>query len=598
MGTIGWVAVAGAVSAVVAGGAYFAGVFDGRVSDPVELVVMPQDPVQAPQDTVDKPIPEPVLKAEPDPEPVVEAEPEPVTEPEPAEDPVAQAEPEPEPASEPVLPELAAPSFDVVRVEADGTTVIAGTGTAGSKVSLLLDEAVQDQFEVDASGSFVSFLSLPPSDAPRILSMIAELAGQKVLSEDQIILAPTPRAEPEPEPQVAEVESAEVTEPGPEKVVEVAPEPEVEPDAEDVAAAEPVDEQVAAVEPVAPGPVETPKAEATTEQDVEPTAVPTDPAPEAEETAIAVAKPQPEPAPEPTQAETTVAEAEESAVVLEQPVVQDDPVVADTQTADAPADPAKTDGAEQVVTSADPKQEVEPVKEAVADPTIAPKPRPEPPIKTTDAAAPVQPSVPDTPAKAEPEAVVEDAPAPVPETRSIAVLRADADGVELIQSGTAPRPEVLSEITLETISYSEEGEVQLTGRAGESAIVRVYLDNQAVTDMGAGEDGKWKGELDGIEPGIYTLRLDALNAQGDVVSRLETPFKREAPEVLLPAVSQEPGAAPPIRAVTVQKGDTLWAISRDRYGDGVLYVKVFDANRDSIRNPDLIYPGQVFSVPD
>ncbi len=51
-------------------------------------------------------------------------------------------------------------------------------------------------------------------------------------------------------------------------------------------------------------------------------------------------------------------------------------------------------------------------------------------------------------------------------------------------------------------------------------------------------------------------------------------------------------------SVTVQTGDTLWAISRDRYGDGLLYVRVFEANRESIKNPDLIYPGQVFTIPE
>ena len=51
------------------------------------------------------------------------------------------------------------------------------------------------------------------------------------------------------------------------------------------------------------------------------------------------------------------------------------------------------------------------------------------------------------------------------------------------------------------------------------------------------------------------------------------------------------------RIVTVQPGFTLWQIASESYGDGVLYVQVFEANRDKIRNPDLIYPGQVFTVP-
>ncbi|WP_054300936.1 LysM peptidoglycan-binding domain-containing protein, partial [Gemmobacter sp. LW-1] len=59
-------------------------------------------------------------------------------------------------------------------------------------------------------------------------------------------------------------------------------------------------------------------------------------------------------------------------------------------------------------------------------------------------------------------------------------------------------------------------------------------------------------------------------------------------------------AGKPLRpvSVTVQPGFTLWRIARENFGDGVLYVKVFDANKDQIRNPDLIYPGQVFLIPD
>ena len=142
---------------------------------------------------------------------------------------------------------------------------------------------------------------------------------------------------------------------------------------------------------------------------------------------------------------------------------------------------------------------------------------------------------------------------------------------------------------------------ELSGRAQSQSVVRVYLDNIAVADLVTGQDGRWAGKIKGIKPGIYTLRLDELGTTGNVLSRLETPFKREAPEVLRPP--QDPqGVAredtPLIRAVTVQRGDTLWAISRERYGDGILYVRVLEANRDDIRDPDLIYPGQVFALPD
>ena len=61
------------------------------------------------------------------------------------------------------------------------------------------------------------------------------------------------------------------------------------------------------------------------------------------------------------------------------------------------------------------------------------------------------------------------------------------------------------------------------------------------------------------------------------------------------AEAQEAGQTIAMR--TVQPGNTLWAIARDRYGEPLMYVQVFEINRDRIRDPDLIYPGQVFVLP-
>ncbi|WP_170368668.1 LysM peptidoglycan-binding domain-containing protein [Ruegeria arenilitoris] len=187
------------------------------------------------------------------------------------------------------------------------------------------------------------------------------------------------------------------------------------------------------------------------------------------------------------------------------------------------------------------------------------------------------------------------------ESQQVAVLRSGEEGVELVQSPSSEdaSPE---QVALDTIGYSDAGDVQLSGRVSEGAAVRLYLNNKLVADITPGQDGDWRGEIQEVDPGVYTLRVDEVDTDGTVLSRLETPFKREPVEVLQAAEAQDavPGAdqSTPIRSVTVQKGDTLWAISRERFGDGVLYVRLFDANRDLIRDPDLIYPGQVFTIPE
>nr|WP_254871549.1 LysM peptidoglycan-binding domain-containing protein [Pseudooceanicola sp. HF7] len=81
------------------------------------------------------------------------------------------------------------------------------------------------------------------------------------------------------------------------------------------------------------------------------------------------------------------------------------------------------------------------------------------------------------------------------------------------------------------------------------------------------------------------------------MSRVETPFERAAPAQIAQAREEAGQAGSPVSEVTIQPGNTLWAIARENYGDGVLYVRVFEANRELIRDPDLIYPGQVFTIP-
>lgn len=51
------------------------------------------------------------------------------------------------------------------------------------------------------------------------------------------------------------------------------------------------------------------------------------------------------------------------------------------------------------------------------------------------------------------------------------------------------------------------------------------------------------------------------------------------------------------RTYTVKRGDCLWNIAKKYYGNGAQYTKIYNANKGQIKNPDLIYPGQVFVIP-
>lgn len=373
--------------------------------------------------------------------------------------PESDAAPAADTASVPTTAAADAPTFDTVRIEADGTALIAGHSLPGAVIQILLGNEVVAETVADGGGNFVAFLNVPPGSEPRVLSLVARVGEAEIASAQTIIVAPVD------EPVV-------------------------------VAAAEPAQVETApAVEPAAT-PVTT-------------------------ETA------------QPASSEPTTAEA------------------AAVETAPTQTTP-ETAAVEAAATEAAP--------ETAAEPAQTPE-------------------------------------APAAETAP-PVLLADESGVKVIQSGGQADPEVAEAVALDTITYDSDGNVVLAGRAQANDSVQIYLDNTSIASASVSPEGDWQTTLPEVESGVYTLRVDEVSQDGQVVSRIETPFKREEAEKVA-EVLQEETANPDFQVAmrTVQPGNTLWAIARERYGKGIMYVLVFEANRDRIRNPDLIYPGQVFVLP-
>jgi nucleoid-associated protein YgaU len=138
------------------------------------------------------------------------------------------------------------------------------------------------------------------------------------------------------------------------------------------------------------------------------------------------------------------------------------------------------------------------------------------------------------------------------------------------------------------IDYDDRGRVFVSGQAPAEAALRVYLDGAAAGGGYADGQGRFAVQLDRtVPPGLFTVRVDQLAADGSVVSRVALPFRRDPP------VDPRPGH----ERVRVQPGNSLWVLARQAYGEGVRYTIIYEANRDQIRDPDLIYPGQVFLLP-
>lgn len=449
-----------------------------------------------------------------------------------------------------ITPDPVLPSFDNYRVEADGSAVIAGRAEPGAMISVLVDGRPVAQTRAGGDGSFAALFSLPPNTAPSLMTLQQDLPdGRKTGSMQSVALGPIA------------------------------------------------------------GPL-----------------------------VVATAPPEPPPAPQPA------------------PAPQQEPM------GDSPPDSALAPSPVQAGSA--PATAVLP---PAAEPSAMP---PERTRGSSDQVAAAQPEPPQAAARA----------VSAPPIAPPVALLLSPDGATVGQAPGADMPQAdpstVAAVLLEVISYAPSGAVQLSGKGQAGQMVRIYLNNAPVSDAPIAATGLWQVTLGDTAPGIYTLRVDQVDAAGKVTARFETPFKREtleslaalsqpqrvaepaqgsdgastsaqptpapvsgasvpapsaaipsAPTLSAPADPMPPGTVaasqsapslpgpatppaqvvadaaaaiappPPPVSVTVQPGFTLWGIARENFGEGVMYVQVYEANRDKIRDPDLIYPGQVFAIP-
>jgi nucleoid-associated protein YgaU len=165
--------------------------------------------------------------------------------------------------------------------------------------------------------------------------------------------------------------------------------------------------------------------------------------------------------------------------------------------------------------------------------------------------------------------------------------------------GTSAAPRVLQgavasgtgRLGLDIVDYDEAGVLRFSGSAPAGGTVRLYVDGRHAGDAAVDPGGRWslQPEPEPV-PGRHTLRLDQIGPQGRVAARLELPFLREAAASV--ALAGADGR------FVVQPGANLWRIARATYGRGIRYTDIHRANADQIRDPALIYPGQIFELPN
>ena len=217
---------------------------------------------------------------------------------------------------------------------------------------------------------------------------------------------------------------------------------------------------------------------------------------------------------------------------------------------------------------------------------------------------------------------------PSPNEKPVVALMTPDKPTVVLSQPAAPKP-MAGMVVIEAVEMEPSGKFHVSGRARPGSDVRLYLNDSLIASVTAGPDERFAVTInEGISPGSYRVRLDELASNsGTVRARAEVPFNvpntavtasvqaiaPKRPDMVAPQHTQlaaaTPIAIPPdngspsavvvpkIATTTVSRGDSLWRISRLTYGVGTRFAVVYKANREQIRNPNMIYPGQVFVLP-
>jgi nucleoid-associated protein YgaU len=219
---------------------------------------------------------------------------------------------------------------------------------------------------------------------------------------------------------------------------------------------------------------------------------------------------------------------------------------------------------------------------------------------------------------------------------AFATAQAEANAVAAARAVSPRSPDTDESVPVFDIARIERtGDAVIAGRAAPGAIVELLRNGERHDRAVADQSGQFVMVPPRLPPGDYelTLRsrqpdgkqatskqsvvvaLDAVeSSSGAVRSRAEVPFN--VPETVVTnrsVLDQAVGSSqahplsdggspsavvvPKIATTVVSRGDSLWRISRVTYGTGMRYAVVYKANRDHIRNPNRIYPGQIFVLP-
>ena len=141
-------------------------------------------------------------------------------------------------------------------------------------------------------------------------------------------------------------------------------------------------------------------------------------------------------------------------------------------------------------------------------------------------------------------------------------------------------------LTLDIAEYLNKDDLILTGRTKPKTDVKLFLSDNFIKDSKSDTYGIWKMKLKNFEFSDNNLIITT-EIEGQKIKLKTKIFEKKIdPNFIFE------------KEVTVKNGNSLWRIARKTLGGGVYYSEIYKNNVKEIENPDLIFPGQVFNIPN
>jgi nucleoid-associated protein YgaU len=146
------------------------------------------------------------------------------------------------------------------------------------------------------------------------------------------------------------------------------------------------------------------------------------------------------------------------------------------------------------------------------------------------------------------------------------------------------------EIYIGTLSWSTKNILQIKGKSNGGAAVTGSFAGQSFADVSLDEQGNWSTKISvpATQSGMALIQANLMDVDNSLILSTQVDLDLAQLDVGLDGSEM----------VIIRKGDMLWRIAYRTYGSGIRYLDILKRNARQINNPDLIYPAQVFALPD